>query len=902
MTLKSTLQKYLLLALIVFVAVGGKASHYYVDSSATAGANNGTSWANAYRNLQTAINLTPATDTLWVANGHYYPGVSGDNFAWFDVKIGQVLLGGFEGLSGIQETSAAQRNFFANLTYLSGDLDKNGAHSAADAYHVVNSAAKDTTAVVDGFIIEWGNAIGTGGNSLGGGIFSYGGGGTFLNCVIQNNWADYGGGVHAIGNFNFKRCLFRANHATSYGGGISQSNATVIMRVYNCSFVSNSAGILGGAVYAESNNFNLFHSTFLGNFSNTASCLITPSNLLKVRNCIMWGNNGTPIQGPVPTVDRCIIEGGYAGGTNILNVNPNFSDAIGRIKACSPAVDVADSMSFISEDYDGSPRPFDGDGNSIAKWDLGAFEVQVPQAFPAANTIVGPNPACANSFINLYRMGTDNTPLNTYQWSLASGGTIASGGTNDSVRVNWGGTLGSYTLSVVETNVLTGCATTNNTSIALSAPPTVSLVPAPRDSICTGDSLLVTANGIGVSRQWYRNGLALSGATGTTLQASTAGNYNCIVVGANGCGDSAAVSLKLFLRPLPVVTFSTSQPLPICQGDIVTLTGSLGASHQWFRNGSSILGATNNAYPTGLAGVYNMRQTDIHGCRDSASTGLNVIVNALPVVTVTPSNTDTICIGDSLAISATASNAVSRQWFRSGTPIASSNVNPYQAMLTGFYNCRITDINGCRDSAALGHRLISNDFVNPVAVCQNITVHLNAGGTASLIPAMLDNGSSDNCRIGSYALSTNAMTCAQLGSNAVVLTVTDLAARTSTCTSTVTVMDSIRPVANCANATVYLGSNGQLTLNPAVIGGASTDNCAITSQVVSPSNFVCADTGSHSVIYTATDASGNFRTCLATVMVEDSTRPIAACRTATIFLDGSGNASTNATAVNNCKY
>ncbi|MEY3444958.1 MAG: hypothetical protein RLZZ519_3239, partial [Bacteroidota bacterium] len=167
MTLKSALQKYLLLGLIMFAAFGGKATHYYVDSSATAGANNGTSWANAYRNLQTAINFASVGDSLWVADGHYYPGVSGDNFAWFDVKIGVTMLGGFQGLSGAQETSASQRNFVANPTYLSGDLDKNGAHSAADAYHVVNSAGKDTTAVVDGFVIEWGNAVGPGGHSLG---------------------------------------------------------------------------------------------------------------------------------------------------------------------------------------------------------------------------------------------------------------------------------------------------------------------------------------------------------------------------------------------------------------------------------------------------------------------------------------------------------------------------------------------------------------------------------------------------------------------------------------------------------------------------------------------------------------------------------------------------------------
>ncbi|HEX2900859.1 MAG TPA: choice-of-anchor Q domain-containing protein, partial [Bacteroidia bacterium] len=787
--------------------------------------NNGTSWANAYVNLQTAINLTPAGDTLWVANGHYYPGPSGDNLAWFDIKIGVTMLGGFQGLNGIQETSASQRNFNANVTYLSGDLDKSGGHSAADAYHVVNSAGKDTTAVVDGFTIEWGNAIGPGGHSLGGGIFSFGGGGSYYNCIIQNNTSsDRGAGIHAIGNFNFKRCLFRNNHSGSVGGAMSQSNNSVRIRMHNCAFVGNTAAAQAGAVYAEALDFQLFNCTFTGNSANVSSCLLTTSNSLLVRNCIMWGNPGPEISGPVPNVSRCIIEGGYAMGTNILNINPEFSDAVGRIRACSPAVDAGDSLLSIFNDFDGNPRPFDGDGNSIAKWDLGAYEVQVPRAFPAANSIVGPSPACANSFNNLYRVGTDNSPQSTYQWSLGSGGSIASGATNDSVRVNWGGTLGSHTLTVIETNALTGCSTTNNTSVTLNPAPTVSLTPAPNDSICFGDSVLVTANGIGVSRQWYRNGILVPGATANTIQASQAGYYNCIVMGANGCGDSAGISLKLYLRPLPTVTFSTSVPVPICQGDLVTITGSPGASHQWFRNGSLIGGATNNAYTTGLAGIYNMRQTDIHGCRDSAAAGLSLLVNALPVVTVTPSNIDTICIGDSLAISATASNAVSRQWFRSGSPIASSNVNPYQAMLTGVYNCRITDTNGCRDSAATGHRLVANDFINPVAACQNISVHLNAGGTATLTPAMLDAGSTDNCRIASYGLSTTTMTCAQLGSNAVTLTVTDFAARTSACVSTVTVLDSIRPTVSCANATVYLGANGQLTLNPAVVGGASTDN------------------------------------------------------------------------------
>ncbi len=899
MTLLSTLRKFLLCCLLLLSAVAVKATHYYVDSSATVGANNGLSWANAFKTVQPAINFAVAGDTLWIADGHYYPGLSGDNTAWMDLKNGVVLLGGFQGLSGAQETSASQRNFISNHTIFSGDLDKNGVHSAADAYHVVNSHTKDTTAVVDGIIIELGYAVGPAIHSLGGGIFSYGGGGSYYNCVIQDNYAaDPGGGIYAVGSFKFRRCLFKSNGSGAFGGAIGQSNSGARIRVHNCAFVGNTAAGLGAAITADALDFQVFNCTFTGNVSNSVSGIYSGSSTLQIRNCIFWGNPGTDIAG-TPIVTGCIVEGGYAPGTNILNVNPEFLDAIGRIGSCSPAVDVGDSLAPITVDYDGNARPVDGDGNVVAKWDLGAFEAQVPRSYPAPNSIVGANPACARSFNNLYRVGTDNSPTNTYQWSLASGGTISGTNANDSIRVNWGGTLGTYLLTVKEINAANGCFTTTSIAVALSAAPTVILNPAPNDSICTGDSVLVTLSGSGISQQWYRNGIALPGATATTIFAKQSGYYNAIKLGSNGCSDSAAVSLRVYLRPLPTVTFTTSIPTPICQGNLITITGSPGAAHQWFRNGATLSGATLNTYTTGLAGRYNMRQTDAFGCRDSAAVGLNLIVNSLPIVTLSPLTTDTICIGDSLPISASALSAVSRQWFRNQVAIPASNVNPYRAFQSGVFNCRLTNANGCTDSAAVGKKLIVNDFVNPVAICRNVTVYLSGAGAATLTSAMVNNGSTDNCRIASFGLSASNMTCGQLGANAVTLTATDFAGRTSTCVSTVTVLDSIRPVATCNSATVYLGTNGQFTLNPAVVGGSSTDNCAIALATVTPSNFVCADTGSRSILYRAQDASGNFRTCTTSIILRDSTRPNAICRTATIFLNGLGNAATTAAAVNN---
>src|SRR5690606_25471593 len=73
------------------------------------------------------------------------------------------------------------------------------------------------------------------------------------------------------------------------------------------------------------------------------------------------------------------------------------------------------------------------------------------------------------------------------------------------------------------------------------------------------------------------------------------------------------------------------------------------------------------------------------------------------------------------------------------------------------------------------------DTTAPNAVCQNITVQLDASGNASITAADINNGSNDNCGVASVSINQTDFDCGDVGNNTVTLTVTDVNGNTATC-------------------------------------------------------------------------------------------------------------------------
>lgn len=180
----------------------------------------------------------------------------------------------------------------------------------------------------------------------------------------------------------------------------------------------------------------------------------------------------------------------------------------------------------------------------------------------------------------------------------------------------------------------------------------------------------------------------------------------------------------------------------------------------------------------------------------------------------------------------------------------------------------VTDAAG--NTASCSFTVTVTDNENPNAQCNNFTVQLGANGTAAITASAVNNNSTDNCGIQSTTLNTTSFTCANLGANNVNLTVLDVNGNSSSCIANILVEDNISPTATCQNITLQLPASGDITIPASQVGGASTDNCAITTETLSQSRFTCANIGTNTVSYMAMDASGNSNSCTATVTVVDT--------------------------------
>ncbi|WP_299159012.1 choice-of-anchor Q domain-containing protein [uncultured Tenacibaculum sp.] len=398
----------------------------YVDKDAT-GANDGSSWTNAYTNLQTALTNVTANSDIWIADGTYKRHTT-DRFLSFIVNTTNIgIYGGFNGT----ETTISQRDFRTNKTILSGDLqgndtgvvDYNLAEKNDNTTHILRVISDDL--ILDGITISGGYASLTSPaiESDGAAILKADAVNnlTIKNCNIKDNISFERGNVLAVFNGNGKLTIENTvfdNNLAMYGSGIYSFNAnstSITANITNCLFSNNISkdrggiqGFAGSAMWLRAYgtnstyNVNIANSTFAKNQDITARTGLVLATVglsqrnghgvmtATVSNSVLYGNT---MNDPnlVPTsigwvnsnrpsdisVINSITQGGSLLATSVTNViysDPLFTDAVNNdftLQSGSPAVDAGDNAkipSGITTDLQGNQRIF----NTTV--DMGAYE------------------------------------------------------------------------------------------------------------------------------------------------------------------------------------------------------------------------------------------------------------------------------------------------------------------------------------------------------------------------------------------------------------------------------------------------------------------------------------------------------------------------------------------------
>ena len=172
------------------------------------------------------------------------------------------------------------------------------------------------------------------------------------------------------------------------------------------------------------------------------------------------------------------------------------------------------------------------------------------------------------------------------------------------------------------------------------------------------------------------------------------------------------------------------------------------------------------------------------------------------------------------------------------------------------------------------------DTIRPTCTISPLTLYIGANGQAGLTQSQLTIVANDICAGASSSFNTVNYTCNDVGVKNITATVRDIAGNTNTCSTQITILDTIRPICIIRDTIVSSTDGVGVMVN---FNGRATDNCAegLTLSYSQPSGqwYKCGD---YMITMTATDKAGNKSSCSFKLTVKGCE---GCCRSEQAFLD-----------------
>ena len=475
-------------------------------------------------------------------------------------------------------------------------------------------------------------------------------------------------------------------------------------------------------------------------------------------------------------------------------------------------------------------------------------------------------------------LGNGGTPGYTYNWSNGASGLSIS-----NVSAN------TYTVSVTDANF---CV--QSQPIVITQPQElqaniINTTHVDCNGNSTGSATVSPSGGTpGFNVLWS------TGDVGNTANNLAAGNYSVTVTDQNNCTAMKTVSIT---EPDELIANASATPETMPDANDGTATadpmgGSPFFSYDWSNGQSSQ--TISNLPP----GDYTVTVTDGNLCTDIETVTV-VGVNCTLMGNVI-STQNIVCAGDITGraeVEGVDGNApYSYAWSNGDMD------NIAEDLGEGMYTVTISDMDNCEIVLLINIDQVDNEI--PIVAVQDITVYLDDNGETLLQATDFDNGSFDNCGIDSFdiepatnrRLSSLLLTCANLDSVEVLVTVVDVNGNEATATAVAVVKDTIPPTITCpADVTILSCTDTFFYALPTVSDNCMAGPVSLVSGLGSGSIF---PTGTTVETYEAFDIRGNSTTCSFNVTVMNTLNGIATGSTVACHADETGVASVNASGGN----